>query len=88
VKGALLRNVMDRCQMSSRMCKQYLMDLYSLGFVDLGVYIMNIDPDYKHPGTTGKHDRLITVTEKGYKLLQLLRDISEMVKIKPNGSER
>jgi len=91
IKGALLRNVTDRCNLSSRQSKIYLMEMYSQGLIDLGIYIKNVNRDYlETEDMTGKRhtgqDRLITVTEKGYKLLRMLNDMSEMVK--SGGPER
>ena len=92
IRGALLRNVKDRCNLSTTQIKIYLMDMYTNGLIDLGIYIKNVDRDYpKTEDVTGKHhngqDRLITLTEKGYKLLRLLNDMNDMVN-KSGGPER
>lgn len=80
IRGAMLRNVTDRCNLNSKLCKKYLMEMYAVGLVDLGMYMSNIDRDYKRPGASIKMlDRLITITEKGYKLLKLLKDMNEVL---------
>jgi predicted transcriptional regulator len=81
IKGALLRNVGDKANLSSRQSKMYLMDLYTQGLVDLGAYMGNVDHDYKTMRDSPHEESysLITVTDKGYQLLKLLRDIRELL---------
>lgn len=88
LKGAMLRNLIDKCNLSSKICKRYLLIMYTQGLIDLGLYIGNVDRDV----TAGSNhspalDKLITITDKGNDLLRLLTEMRGMLNIK-NGFER
>lgn len=85
--GALLRNVMDKSGVDWKCSNIYLPRLHALGLIDLGIYDSKIDRTLATAANNTNNntdnnntDTLVTVTDKGYKLRNILREMRELVK--------